>query len=128
MPSLAERLARVARRQTLSLTHHGRKSGTPYAVTIWFVVDGETVWLASADLRRQWTRNVRVRPDVEVTIGEERFAGTVTAITDPGTLAHVVEVLADKYWFAKPVIWFDQWMGRPGLGPYGGAFRLDLRG
>lgn len=127
MASLAERLARVARRHTLLLTHHGRRSGKPYDVTIWFVVEGEIVWLASADLRRQWTRNVRVRPDVSVAIAGERFTGTVEPVTDAASLAHVVDLLGEKYWFAKPVIWFDQWLGRAGLGPYGGAFRLLLR-
>src|SRR5262245_51456148 len=43
MPTpLAARLERIARRWTARLTHYGRKTGKPYVVTIWFVVDGET--------------------------------------------------------------------------------------
>ena len=34
-----ERLQRAGDRQTLSLTHYGRKSGRPYEVTIWYLVD-----------------------------------------------------------------------------------------
>jgi hypothetical protein len=34
------RLKAVAGRQTLTLTHYGRKSGKPYDVTIWFAVGG----------------------------------------------------------------------------------------
>jgi hypothetical protein len=33
------RLKAVAGRQTLTLTHYGRKSGKPYDVTIWFAVE-----------------------------------------------------------------------------------------
>jgi len=36
-----ERLDRLARQQTVRLTHYGRKPGKACEVTIWFVVDGE---------------------------------------------------------------------------------------
>lgn len=39
--NVAVRLKRVAARQTVALTHNGRKTGKPHEVTIWFVVDGE---------------------------------------------------------------------------------------
>ena len=35
--TLADRLAQVANTSTLRLTHYGRRSGMPYAVTIWFM-------------------------------------------------------------------------------------------
>jgi len=31
-----------------------------YQVTIWFMVEGETVYLATANRKRQWRRNVAV--------------------------------------------------------------------
>ncbi len=34
-----ERLRKAGDRQTLQLTHYGRKSGRPYEVTIWYLVD-----------------------------------------------------------------------------------------
>ena len=37
---LAHRLTPVASASTLQLTHYGRKSGKPYEVTIWFMVEG----------------------------------------------------------------------------------------
>lgn len=128
MSTLSERLARVARRHTLRLTHHGRKSGKAYDVTIWFVVDGETIWVETADQRRQWTRNVKARPEVTITAGDEHFTARIEPVTDPATLAHAIDLLGDKYWFVKPVIWIDRWLGRAGLGPHGGAFRLTLVG
>jgi hypothetical protein len=50
---VADRLAAVADRSTLRLTHHGRRSGTPYAVTIWFMVERDTVYLVTANRARQ---------------------------------------------------------------------------
>ena len=46
--TLADRLAPVANISTLRLTHYGRRSGMPYK-TIWFMVEGETVYLATAN-------------------------------------------------------------------------------
>jgi hypothetical protein len=47
--TLADRLAQVANAATLRLTHSGRRSGMPYGVTIWFMVEGEAVYLATAN-------------------------------------------------------------------------------
>jgi len=47
--TLADRLAQVANTSTLRLTHYGRRSGTPYEVTIWFLVEGETICRATAN-------------------------------------------------------------------------------
>ena len=42
------RLAHGASASTLRLTHYGRRSGTPYEVTIWFMVERGTSYLATA--------------------------------------------------------------------------------
>jgi len=62
--TLADRLAQVANTATLRMTHHGRRSGTPYQVTIWFLVEGKVAYLATANRKRQWPRNVWVRSQV----------------------------------------------------------------
>ena len=102
---LAARLERVSRRWTLRLTHYGRKTGTPYVVTIWFVVDGETIYLETMDMRRQWPRNVRKRPDVVLEIGEETLRGHATPITDPGEMEHVASLATRKYPIMYPISW-----------------------
>ena len=47
--TLADRLAQGANTSRLRLTHYGRRSGMPYGVTIWFMVEGEAVYLATAN-------------------------------------------------------------------------------
>lgn len=81
--SYMDRLHQVAAKQTVRLTHYGRKSGKPYKVTIWFVVDGDRVYLGTANVKRQWVRNVQKTPRVGLSIGGEKFAGEARFLTDP---------------------------------------------
>jgi len=104
MSALAERLARVAARSTLRLTHHGRKSGKPYEVVIWFMVEGEQVYLGSMNAKRQWVRNVRRRPDVRLSAGDDTFTGTVEPLTAPSDVRHVTDLLTAKYWYLWPAV------------------------
>ena len=89
--TLADRLAQVANTSTLRLTHYGRRSGAPYAVTVWFMVEGEAVYLATANRNRQWPRNVAVRPEVMLQMGTETFTGHVDVIADRATIEHVID-------------------------------------
>jgi deazaflavin-dependent oxidoreductase (nitroreductase family) len=79
---LANKLERLAGKSTLRLTHRGRHSGRPYQVTIWFLVEGETIYLPTANLRRQWPRNVKANPQVSLKIGNETLSGTAEFITN----------------------------------------------
>jgi deazaflavin-dependent oxidoreductase (nitroreductase family) len=131
--SLSDRMAGVADRSTMRLTHYGRKSGRPYEVTIWFVVDGDTMYLTTMNRQRQWVRNVAQTPRVGVQIGPERFEGTVTPVSAQPTLHKVYDLLTRKYW----VMWVLDWAGSlVGRNPRqdkmdlgrGGFFRLELNG
>ncbi len=115
--SVAERLARVAKKQTLRLTHRGRKSGKPYDVTIWFLVDDATVYLVTMNKERQWTKNVQVRSDVRLKIASDTFAGGVSVVSAAEEMAKVVSLIKKKYWFVRPFLRFR--------GP-DAAFRVDI--
>ena len=69
------RLKAVAGRHTLTLTHYGRKSGKPYDVTIWFAVEGDKVYIGTANVNRQWVRNVQKTPRIKLVVGGETFEG-----------------------------------------------------
>ena len=116
---VAERLAAVARRKTVRLTHYGRKSGNPYQVTIWFMVDGEKVYLSTMDMKRQWTQNVQNRPEIELDIGGERFRGKVEeVVSSDAEMSRVVDLMKRKYILSRPYFWFK---------PHpAGAFRVKI--
>jgi len=122
----AERLRQVAGRQTLTLTHYGRKSGKAYGVTIWFMVDGDRFFLASADRRRQWVRNVLVRPDVEMRIAGQVFRGTVRPL-EGADREHVFGLAQAKYWWALPIMLLGRFLQSVGvLADNTAAFEVDL--
>lgn len=95
MDGVTERLARVATTRTCQLTHRGRKSGRPFEVTIWFLVDADTVYLTTMNMKRQWTQNVQVNRDVAIRIGSETFAGEARVVTEPSEMAEVVRLLKE---------------------------------
>ena len=98
------RLKAVAARQTLTLTHYGRKSGKPYDVTIWFVVDGDKVYIGTANVNRQWVRNVQKTPRVKLSIGAETFDGTARFLADRAEHERAMAMVRRKYWMFWPVI------------------------
>jgi len=110
-----ERLRRVGDRQTLILTHYGRKSGRPYEVTIWYMVDGDHLYLASANADRNWVRNVKARPAISLRAGNEVFNGNVREIIDKQEREMVSGLAERKYWYAMPVMRLGRFLMSTGL-------------
>lgn len=125
--SLAQRLQKISKHQLLTLTHLGRKTGNPYKVTIWFMTEGDRLYLASADTRRSWTRNVAVKPNVKLEIGGESFEGTVEPITYPADREHVMRLVQSKYWYALPFILAGRFLQAIGVvKDHSGAFEVKI--
>ena len=121
------RLKAVAGRQTLTLTHCGRKSGKPYDVTIWFVVDGDKVYIGTANVNRQWVRNVQKTPRVKLSIGAETFDGTARFLTDRAEHQRAMAAIRRKYWMYRPVIALGQVLTAMGvMRDRTGAFEVTL--
>lgn len=110
-----ERLRKVRDRSTLRLTHYGRKSGKPYDVTIWYLVDSDRMYLVSANANRNWVRNVKVRPGVSFKIGDQVFSGDVRAITDKQERDMVNGLVERKYWYAMPMLRLGRLLMSSGL-------------
>ena len=98
--TLKQRLTPLKDRSTLRVTTIGRKTGKRHTVTTWFLVDGDTVYLATLRLKRDWPRNVMKNGHVELDIGGEEFKGRAKQITDAKRLEHVKALLSQKYWAA----------------------------
>ncbi len=103
-PSTAQRLAKIAPLHTITLTHYGRKSGKPYDVIIWFVVEGERMYLGTANKSRNWVRNIMVKPNVVIKAGDENFIATVSEITRRRERDRVMSLVQRKYWYAAPIM------------------------
>ncbi len=111
---IASRLAKVASYQTMRLTHRGRKSGNRYEVTIWFVVDSDSIYL-NGNADTQWPRNLQANPQLTMRIGQETFHGKANLVTERADRERIFAMIARKYWYAFPVIWTLRWMERNGF-------------
>jgi deazaflavin-dependent oxidoreductase (nitroreductase family) len=100
--STVQSLAKIAPLHTLTLTHYGRKSGKPYDVVIWFVIEGQRMYLGTANKSRNWVRNIMVKSNVVIKAGGETFNGTVSEVTDKAERDHVMSLVQSKYWYAIP--------------------------
>jgi deazaflavin-dependent oxidoreductase (nitroreductase family) len=102
------RLKAVAGRQTLTLTHYGRKSGKPYDVTIWFAVEGDKVYIGTANVNRQWVRNVQKTPRIRLAVGGERFEGEARFLAERSDHERAMGAIRRKYWMYRPLIALGQ--------------------
>jgi deazaflavin-dependent oxidoreductase (nitroreductase family) len=102
------RLKVVAGRQTLTLTHYGRKSGKPYDVTIWFAVEGDKVYIGTANVDRHWVRNTQKTPRIRLAVGGEHFEGEAHLLADRTERDRAMASIRRKYWMYRPFIALGQ--------------------
>lgn len=123
------RLKRVAARQTLTLTHYGRKSGKPYNVTTWFVLDEEKFYIGTANVSRQWVRNVQKTPQIKLAIGGEAFDGTARFLADRAEHEHAMAAIRRKYWMYRPLMAVERILTAIGIvRDKTGSFEVNLAG
>lgn len=97
------RLKRLAGKQTTRLTHYGRKTGKPHEVTIWFVLD-DKLYIGTANVNRQWVRNVQKTPQIKLCIGGQDFNGTARFLADRGEHDRAMAAMRRKYWMYAPIM------------------------
>ncbi len=98
------RLKKVAGKQTTTLTHYGRKTGQPHEVTIWFVLDGDKLYIGTANVNRQWVRNVQKTSQIRLSIAGEKFEGTARFLNDCAEHERAMAAIRRKYWMFRPII------------------------
>jgi len=109
------RLRRVAGKRTTRLTHYGRKTGKPHEVTIWFVLDGDRLYIGTANVKRQWVLNVQKTPQVKLSMGGETFEGTARFLTDRSEHERAMTAIRRKYWMFRPIIELGRFLAAIGL-------------
>ena len=126
---LLNRLKGVAGRQTMTLTHCGRKSGKPYEVTIWFVLDDEKFYIGTSNVKRQWVRNVQKTLQIKLSIGGEKFEGTARFLADRTEHERAMAAIRRKYWIYMPIMALGRVLIAMGvMRDNTGSFELTLAG
>ena len=89
---------RLSKSSEIHLTVTGRKSGKAISIPVWFVLDGDKLWLLPVQgSDSQWYKNVLKNPSIRV---EARGKGAdlrVRSVTDGKTVKSVVEKFREKY-------------------------------
>lgn len=88
----------LAGAREVEITVTGRRSGRQITIPVWFVEEGERVYLlpmrgSDAD----WYRNLLNNPTIRVAVGGAEHTTKVTPITDPSKVSEVVDRFRRKY-------------------------------
>ena len=93
--SLKDRLARY---REIKITVTGRKSGKPSTRPVWFVAEGDTLYLLPVQgSDTQWYKNVLKNSTMRISVGGAEAEVQATLITDAAAVSSVVEKFRDKY-------------------------------
>src|SRR5438552_12840925 len=89
---------RLSRYREINITVTGRKSGRSISIPVWFVLEGDKLYLLPVKgSDTQWYKNVLNNPAIRVGArgAEARFK--VVPINDPAQVSSVVEKFRAKY-------------------------------
>jgi deazaflavin-dependent oxidoreductase (nitroreductase family) len=93
--SLKERLARY---RQIKISVVGRKSGQTISIPVWFVSEGEKLFLLPVQgSDTQWYKNVLQNPSIRVDARGVEAEFRATPMTDAKAVKSVVEKFRDKY-------------------------------
>jgi len=89
---------RLSRSREINITVTGRKSGRPIFIPVWFVLEGDKLYLLPVQgSDTQWYKNALKNPTIKIESGGEKAELKVTPITDPKQVASVAEKFRSKY-------------------------------
>jgi deazaflavin-dependent oxidoreductase (nitroreductase family) len=82
----------------ISITVKGRRSGRNISIPVWFVLQGEVLWLLPVQgSRTEWYRNLLVNPMIAIRAGRTRRTVEARTVDDPQTVKKVIEWFQEKY-------------------------------
>ena len=89
---------RLSRSSEITITVTGRKSGRSISIPIWFVFDGENLYLLPVQgSDTQWYKNVLKSPLIRVEAGGSVAELKAVPVTEPKQVSSVIEKFRGKY-------------------------------
>nr|BBH92304.1 hypothetical protein KTA_05030 [Thermogemmatispora argillosa] len=90
--------AALQRRSEIEITVKGRSSGRAYTYPVWFILEGEALYLLPVrGTETGWYKNLRQAPTLQVRAGQQTFATDVRLIEDQDRVAAITERFREKY-------------------------------
>jgi deazaflavin-dependent oxidoreductase (nitroreductase family) len=99
MPTSKDTLkARLARYRQIKISVVGRKSGRTISIPVWFVLEGENLYLLPVQgSDTQWYKNVLQNPSIQIDARGMQAEFRPTPITEAKAVKSVVEKFRGKY-------------------------------
>jgi deazaflavin-dependent oxidoreductase (nitroreductase family) len=92
---LTERLTRYGQ---IKISVIGRKSGRTISIPVWFVLEGQNVYLLPLKgTNTQWYKNVLQNPSIRIDARGEEAGFRADPVTDPKAVESVIEKFREKY-------------------------------
>jgi deazaflavin-dependent oxidoreductase (nitroreductase family) len=92
--------AQLSRASEITISVTGRKSGRTISNPVWFVLDGDKLYLLPVKgSDTQWYKNVVKNPSIRVDARGEEADLQAAPIIDPAQVASVVQKFRGKYGF-----------------------------
>jgi len=89
---------RLARYRQIKITVTGRKSGKTISMPVWFVLEGENLYLLPVQgSDTQWYKNVLKNPQIRIDARGAEAEFRAVPITDARTVESVTEKFREKY-------------------------------
>jgi deazaflavin-dependent oxidoreductase (nitroreductase family) len=89
---------RLSRSQEIKITVTGRKSGRAISIPVWFVFEGDQLYLLPVQgSDTQWYKNVLSKPAMRIDARGAEAEIKVVPLTDPTKASSVVEKFRAKY-------------------------------
>jgi deazaflavin-dependent oxidoreductase (nitroreductase family) len=94
----SELKSRLTRYRQIKLSVIGRKSGKTISIPVWFVLEGEKLYLLPVQgSDTQWYRNVLKNPSIRIDARGAEAEFQAVPITDAKTVKSVIDKFREKY-------------------------------
>jgi deazaflavin-dependent oxidoreductase (nitroreductase family) len=91
-------LDRLSRTQEITMTVTGRKSGRPISIPVWFVLDGDKLYLLPVQgSDTQWYKNLIKNPSFRISAGGAEAEFNAVPITDAKQVSSVAAKFRAKH-------------------------------
>jgi deazaflavin-dependent oxidoreductase (nitroreductase family) len=88
----------LASTDELEITVTGRQSGQQISLPVWFVHEGDTLYLLPVKgSDTEWYKNILQKPSMTISAGGTKITVTPQPIMDPDKVREVVEKFRAKY-------------------------------
>lgn len=107
--SVKDFLKALTSKRELEITVEGRRTRKAYSTPVWFVEQKNKIFLLPVKgSDTNWYKNIRINPNVTLTVGERSLQAKAEPIDDPDRVKEVVKMFGAKYGSGEIKKWYTK--------------------